>query len=92
MTKEKSNDLIKAIERNLGGNDLVCPLCKSTEWTVTSKIYKLPIFHEDDISAIMNRDDCFPVIPLICEKCGNTYFINAVAANILSKDGDDNND
>lgn len=60
----------------------VCPLCGSNNWGASDRIFQLQEFHGGKI-IIGGETKIFPVLPLTCEKCGNTYFINAIGAKLI---------
>lgn len=60
----------------------ICPLCGSNHWTVSDKIFQLHEFQNGDL-IIGGDSKILPVLPLTCENCGNTYFINAIRAQLI---------
>ena len=63
-----------------------CPLCGNPNWTITDTIFQIPEYAPDIVS---KKTSAFPIIPLTCTKCGNTYFINVLAAKLF--DAEENN-
>ena len=61
--------------------DRSCPMCHSTSWSISDTIYELRKF--TDSSLIMTGGPVMPVIPIGCDACGNTVFINAYTTGIL---------
>lgn len=60
----------------------VCPLCGHRNWSFSDKIFQLLEFDE---KGIVLGGAAFPVIPLTCDNCGNTYLINALLADLLDR-------
>lgn len=57
-----------------------CPLCNDGQWIVTSEIFYLNEYFKDKVVVGAKS---FPVLPIVCNKCGNTMFINALVANLI---------
>ena len=57
-----------------------CPLCGKSSWTVSDIVFQSPEFNDGEHP--IGRAS-FPMIPLACENCGNTYFINALVAKLV---------
>lgn len=60
-----------------------CPLCGGKDWTISDMVFQLIEF---DYRGILIQGAQYPVVPLTCPKCGNTYFINAVLTGLIDKD------
>lgn len=56
-----------------------CPLCGDNNWTITDRILQL------SSESAEGKNTLFPVIPLTCQNCGNTYFINVIVAGLIDK-------
>ena len=82
LNKDQVNLLFEWLEKNWG-KDPKCPHCGGTDWTATSKIFELSQF----LSKGPNENKVFPVIPVICTKCGYTAFVNPVIAKIIPQEG-----
>jgi hypothetical protein len=65
----------KALD-HLGEIDAICPLCKKTKWTVTTRIFRMLSYHKGDASE-------FPVLPIVCDHCGDVIFLNAIAIGLI---------
>ena len=59
-----------------------CPLCANTKWSISSTMFHLFEFNEGNI-IIGGDQTSYPVVPIVCTNCGNTYFINALVAGLL---------
>lgn len=60
----------------------VCPLCGQRNWSFSNKIFQLIEFEE---KGIVLGGAAFPVIPLTCDNCGNTYLVNALLADLIDR-------
>ena len=58
----------------------VCPLCGQNNWRVTTQVFQAPEF---SYKGLLVGGASFPIIPLTCLNCGNTYFINALVAKLI---------
>lgn len=63
-----------------------CPMCDHVDWRVQGEMYKLSHYKQDWDTGFI-PGPIIPVIPIICNNCGNTVLINAVKAGIVSKGG-----
>lgn len=62
-----------------------CPLCHKRNWGVNDTIFQLLEFQNGEL-IIGGGKNIFPVVPLICDNCGNVYFINAIKAGLIEPD------
>lgn len=58
----------------------ICQLCGHNNWGVSPKIFQL---FEFDKNGLTIGGPTYPVVPISCNHCGNTLFINAIIANLL---------
>lgn len=66
-----------------------CPLCDNNNWTISDTVFQSIEF---DYRGILINGASYPVVPLTCSACGNTYFINALVAGLIDppqKESDD---
>jgi hypothetical protein len=61
---------------------LACPLCHNDKFSFSDIIFTLAEYDP----AVMGSID-FPVIPVICDGCGNVMLFSAVKMGILKGDG-----
>lgn len=59
-----------------------CPMCQSTHWNISDTIYEFRKFTND--SLMIAGGPVFPVIPLVCDDCGNTLFIHVNSVSVLN--------
>jgi hypothetical protein len=52
-------------------------------WTISDTIYELREFFGGKFTQSTLSGRTFPVVPIVCNKCGNTIFLNAVSLNII---------
>ena len=60
-----------------------CPLCNSNAWTISDQVFQTPEF---DYKGLLIGGASYPVVPLTCQVCGNTYFINALVSGLIEKE------
>lgn len=61
--------------------DRPCPMCNAKTWSVTENIQELREFHEKGFNI---SGPIIPVIPVICNNCGNTFLLNAVILGLIT--------
>lgn len=59
----------------------ICPICQTRQWTILPELLAPPAFHG---GTIVLGGSSFPHVVLVCNNCGNSQFINAVMAGIVS--------
>ncbi len=57
-----------------------CPMCLVGNWSVQDSTYQLTEFNE---GSLVIGGPVIPVIPVICNNCGNTILVNAITAGVL---------
>lgn len=60
-----------------------CPMCGSNSWNVSDKIYELREFHDGNL--VIGSGSIFPVVPVSCNNCGNSIFVNALMSGAIEK-------
>lgn len=60
----------------------VCPLCGEIHWRISDKVFQVM---EYEHGGLILGGAAVPVLPLTCMNCGNTYFINALVADLIDK-------
>lgn len=63
-----------------------CPMCGSSNWNSSDKIFELREFHDGNI--VLGKGKLLPVIPVTCINCGNTVFVNALVSNAIKANED----
>ena len=58
-----------------------CPMCDARKFSVQDKVYQLMEFHKD--AGLMVGGPIIPLIPVSCENCGVTIFVNAIKAGVM---------
>ena len=65
-------------------NTKCCPMCGCNSWSVANKIFELREFNDGNF-IIGGHTSIHPVIPIVCDNCGNTIFINPLVAGVIKK-------
>lgn len=60
-----------------------CPICGKSDWSMTDRVF--------EVSELTNKisrtgNNVIPIVPITCDNCGNTYFINALRAGLIDKE------
>lgn len=61
----------------------VCPMCGVNSWTVAENIYTLAMVEET--GSIHLGKNLLPLIPVICDNCGNTILVNAKVTGCITE-------
>ena len=83
MTKPNGQDIINHI--NTHWKNQICPMCGGRAWNLSEKIFELREFNDGNFVLGGPNSSIMPVIPVTCDNCGNTIFINALSANLIKK-------
>jgi hypothetical protein len=57
-----------------------CPMCGISNWNVQGRVFQLMEFNEGNL---VLGGQLIPVVPIICNNCGNTVLVNAIVAGIV---------
>ncbi len=76
ISKEKLDNYIK------NQHTPICSFCGNNTWNISSKIFELLEF---DANGLQLGGPVYPVVPITCNNCGNTLFINALVAGLLEQ-------
>ena len=57
-----------------------CPICNQKKWIFVDKMFHLPEYVQDPD---LMSNYSYPVVPIVCENCGNTLFISAIVAGLV---------
>lgn len=60
-----------------------CPLCGNNKWNITEHVFQAIEF---DQKGIILGGAAYPIVPITCANCGNTYFINAFVADLIDRE------
>ena len=63
---------------------LVCSVCGSNNWSANDTIFELREFMEGNL-IIGGDQSLYPVIPITCNVCGNTHFLNPLKLGLLNQ-------
>ena len=77
INQEKLNNYLRTIHGS------ICPLCGNNNWTISDQVFQAIEF---DYKGILINGASYPMVPLTCTTCGNTYFINALVAGLIDKE------
>ena len=83
ISDEQIENLIKTYKA------YICPLCHADQWLIGDTIYYLNEYHG---KKIILGGSAYPVFTIACAHCGNTLLVNALIANVISKDDEKNKD
>ena len=81
MSKIDGNKTIRYLNEKWQGRG--CPLCGGKAWDLTDKAFELREFNDGDIVLGGPNNAIIPLVPVTCQKCGNTVLINAIQAGLV---------
>lgn len=77
--KVDSNKLISHLKLKWQGRP--CQMCGTGDWTVSDSIFELREYNLGNL--VIGGGPIVPVVPITCDNCGNTLFINAIKAELI---------
>jgi len=83
LTEEQKNK----VRELLGSKSItppICPVCTSSLWGISDTVFELREF-QGGAFVLTGDSHIYPVVPLTCDNCGNTYFINAMKLGIIEQ-------
>jgi hypothetical protein len=78
MAKFDGQKVIEHLKAKWAGRP--CPLCLVGNWNVHDSTFQLTEFNE---GSMVIGGPVIPVIPVICNNCGNTVLVNAITAGLI---------
>ena len=81
IEQSKLNEYLKKIHGS------VCPLCGNNHWNISDQVFQAIEF---DYKGILLGGASYPMVPLTCDNCGNSYFINALKSGLLDAPNSEN--
>lgn len=60
-----------------------CQMCGIGNWNISDSIYELREFNEGQLA--LGGGPIIPVVPITCDNCGNTVFVNAIKAGLIEQ-------
>ena len=85
MTSEERNLILEALSRSIGGVKFICSLCGGTRWNVLDGVVMLPLQPEMKAVGLVIGGPALTLLPLMCNHCGCTVFVNLAKLGILKK-------
>ncbi|RXK48849.1 hypothetical protein [Aquirufa rosea] len=79
--KIESEKLLNHLKEKWQGRP--CPMCGVGNWNVSDTIFELREFNQGNL--VMGGGPIFPVIPVTCDNCGNSVFINAIVTKLVEQ-------
>ena len=80
LTKEEKQKTIDWIEERKLGEGPHCPVCGTNHWQIADHLVA-PSIHTGE--GLLLGGPAYPHVMVICRKCSNTLFLNAVMMGIL---------
>ena len=77
--KVDSEKLVSHLKEKWKGQN--CTMCKTGNWTVSDTIFEIREYNDGNL--ILGAGPLVPIVPITCDNCGNTLFINAIKAGLV---------
>lgn len=58
-----------------------CQMCETGKWSVSDSIFELREYNQGNM--VIGSGPIIPIVPVICENCGNTILVNAIKAGLI---------
>ena len=58
-----------------------CQMCGTGNWNVSDSIFELREYNNGNL--ILGGGPLIPIVPITCDNCGNTVFVNAIKAGLI---------
>ena len=62
----------------------ICPVCGGTQFSISDTIFELRELSNGNL-VIGENQSLYPVVPLSCDSCGSTFFLNAIKSGLMEK-------
>ena len=82
MRKLNGQDIINHINKKWTNQS--CPYCGNRAWTIADKVFELREFNDGNI-IVGGSSSILPVIPVTCNNCGHTVFVNAMSSGLMKE-------
>jgi hypothetical protein len=78
MAKFDGSKVIEHLRAKWAGRP--CPMCGVNSWSVQDSTYQLLEFNQ---GTLVVGGPVIPIVPVVCNNCGNTILVNAIIAGLL---------
>jgi hypothetical protein len=81
LTEAQTKKVIERIRAK--GEPPTCTVCGSQSWSITPYLAEVRMFHGRDF---VLGGTSIPLVPVICNTCGNTLLISAIVLGIIDRE------
>lgn len=82
MSSFDTKKLIEHLQKQWMGK--TCPMCGIGPWSVSDSVFELRTYQQGNF--VVGAGPIVPVIPVTCQNCGNTIFVNALVAKVVDRE------
>ena len=79
LTPEQKQKIAAALSARVLGPS-VCPICHTQNWSIGDDLVKIPL--QPDAAVMALGGPAYPLIPLVCSRCGNTHLLNVLVLGV----------
>lgn len=87
LTPEQQQNLITRLNK-VWVNPKNCLVCNHNEWQIADSVFELREFQGGNL--VLGNSKITPIIPVICDNCGNTVFMNAIKLGVINNEDQTN--
>lgn len=80
MSKVNQAKLLRVLNTKWGNSK--CPMCHNGSLNANDIVYELREFNNGNI-VLSGEQKIWPVVPVTCNNCGYTLFVNAKIADVM---------
>lgn len=85
--EEVMKRILEAVQAKLGQHDARCSLCGHNQWAIGSRFVVLSA-SKSPRGMVLGGGEGFPLVPIICQHCGNAHLLNLLVLGFTEKDFD----
>lgn len=85
-----SNEQIKQLQQSLDKYASKCAQCGGS-FSLSDEVFQLSSYQTGTLYVIPPPGPIFPIVCLVCDKCGHTILFSALALNVVPRPGDKSN-
>lgn len=89
LTEEEKGRFVTFFKANQK-DDLLCPLCKETNWLIADHLVVPQIFANGGTQ--LGSGVAYPYVQISCKNCGHTFFFSAVKSGVVMPAIEEEND
>lgn len=82
--KPTQEEIIKKLTEKVNNQPIKCSICNKSNFTILDKFINQPVMDEISGNFIIGGPS-LPMAVLVCNHCGNTYFVNLSVLGLINE-------